>query len=91
MSDLSRLIKPLALVVAVLLLLGGSGLVLASSDDDDDKYHLTAYFTKAIGLFENSDVDILGVPVGTVTEVVPEGTRVRVEMEIDSEYKSEKS
>ena len=91
MSDLSRLIKPLAIVVAVLLLMGGAGLFVASSNDDDDKYHLTAYFTKAIGLFENSDVDILGVPVGVVTEVVPEGTQVRVEMEIDSQYKIEKS
>ena len=91
MSDLSRWIRPLALVVVALLVLGGVGLVIASSKADDDKYHVTAYFTKAIGLFENSDVDILGVPVGKVTEVVPEGTQVRVEMEIDSEYKIEKS
>ena len=91
MNDLSRLIKPLAIVVVVLLLMGGAGLFAASSRNDDDKYHVTAYFTKAIGLFENSDVDILGVPVGVVTEVVPEGTQVRVEMEIDSQYKIEKS
>ena len=91
MSDLSRLIKPLAIVVVVLLLMGGAGLFVASSNNDDDKYHITAYFTKAIGLFENSDVDILGVPIGKVTEVVPEGTQVRVEMEIDSKYRIEKS
>ncbi len=91
MSDLHRLIRPLALVVAVLMVAGGVGLLVANSSKDDEKYHLTAYFTKAIGLFENSDVDILGVPVGKVLEVVPEGTRVRVEMEIDSQYKIEKS
>ena len=91
MNDLRRWIRPLAFVVATLLVLGGVGLFMASSNADDDKYHITAYFTKAIGLFENSDVDILGVPVGKVTEVVPEGTQVRVEMEIDSKYKIEKS
>ena len=91
MSDPRRFIRPLAIVVVALLVLGGVGLFLASSKAEDDKYQLTAYFTKAIGLFENSDVDILGVPVGKVTEVVPEGTSVRVEMEIDSQYRIEKS
>ena len=91
MSDLTRFIRPLSFVVAALLALGGVGLLVANSNKEDDKYQVTAYFTKAIGLFENSDVDILGVPVGKVTEVVPEGTKVRVEMEIDSQYKIAKN
>lgn len=90
MSDLKRFIRPLSFVVAALLVLGGVGLLMAGNGDDD-RYQVTAYFTKAIGLFENSDVNILGVPVGKVTEVVPEGTSVRVEMEIDSEYRIAKS
>jgi phospholipid/cholesterol/gamma-HCH transport system substrate-binding protein len=91
MSNPQRFIRPLALVIAALLVLGGTGLLMAKSRAENEKYHITAYFTKAIGLFENSDVDILGVPVGKVTEIVPEGTQVRVEMEIDSKYKIEKS
>ncbi|MDQ3940849.1 MAG: MCE family protein [Actinomycetota bacterium] len=87
MNNLTKLIRPLAFAIAGLLVLGAVGLVYASGREDDEKYHLTAYFTKAIGLFENSDVNILGVPVGTVTEIVPEGTRVRVEMEIDEEFR----
>lgn len=91
MNDLTRFIRPLAFATAGILVLSGVGLAVANSNKDNDKYQVTAYFEKAIGLFENSDVDILGVPVGVVTEVVPEGTKVRVEMEIDSQYKIEKS
>ncbi len=50
-------------------------------------YRVSAYFDKAIGLFENSKVMILGVPVGTVTSIRPQGGRVRVDMEISDEHK----
>ena len=91
MNNLTKLIRPLAIVIAVMLVLGGVGLIRASSAEKNEKYRLTAYFTKAIGLFENSDVNILGVPVGKVTEIEPTGTRVRVEMEVDSQYRIEDS
>jgi len=47
----------------------------------------TAHFPRAVGLFVGSDVRILGVKVGEVKEVVPEGTSVRVEFEYDDKYK----
>ena len=81
---MQRYIKPLGAVVALLLLVGGAGLVLRNPKDT---YTITAYFEKAIGLFPNSDVDILGVPVGKVTAVDPVGSRVKVVMEINEEYK----
>jgi virulence factor Mce-like protein len=80
-------IKPLAYVVAALLLIGGGTLAYSTMGDGDDTYRVTAYFEKAIGLFPNSDVDILGVPVGKVTEVDPDGSKVRVEMEISDRYR----
>ncbi|MDQ3916030.1 MAG: MCE family protein [Actinomycetota bacterium] len=73
--------KPLAVVVA-LLLAGGVYAATIGRDKGDETYTVTAYFEKAIGLFENSDVTILGVAVGKVVDVEPVGTRVRVEMEI---------
>ena len=88
---LQRWIRPLAISIVVIILLGAAGLVYATNKSKDDTYQLTAYFTKTIGLFENSDVDILGVPVGKVTKVTPEGTQVRVDMEIDNNYRIEKS
>lgn len=81
---MQRYIRPLGIVVALLLLVGGAGLVLRNPKDT---YTITAYFEKAIGLFPNSDVDILGVPVGKVTSVDPVGSKVKVVMEVNEEYK----
>ncbi len=46
----------------------------------------TAHFSRAVSIFEDTEVRILGVPVGRVTAVVPEGDTVRVEIEYDAEY-----
>lgn len=51
-----------------------------------DRTQVTAYFTRTVGLYAGSQVRILGVPVGLVTEVVPEGEVVRVELELDARY-----
>lgn len=44
---------------------------------------ITAHFDKAVGIYEGSDVRVLGVKVGTVTGVTPEGETVRVTMRVD--------
>lgn len=43
----------------------------------------TAYFSSAVGLFPGSDVRVLGIRVGEIEEVVPQGTRVRVVLSVD--------
>ena len=50
-----------------------------------DKISVTVYLTDSAGLFEGNDVGVLGVPVGEVTHIVPEGERVRVTLEIDAD------
>jgi virulence factor Mce-like protein len=45
---------------------------------------VTAYFTEAIGIFPGSTVRVLGVPVGTVDAVQPEGNQVKVTMTVNS-------
>ena len=47
---------------------------------------MTAHFPRAVSVYEGTDVRILGVNVGTVTAVIPEGNSVRVEIEYDAEY-----
>ena len=52
-----------------------------------DQKTVTAYFPRTVSLYEGSDVRVLGVPVGTIDKVEPEGTRVKVMMNYDSEVK----
>lgn len=66
----------LLLLLAIIWFWPGAGTVQA-----------TAHFPRAVGLFVGSDVRILGVKVGEVREIVPEGTSVRVEFEYDEKYK----
>jgi phospholipid/cholesterol/gamma-HCH transport system substrate-binding protein len=46
---------------------------------------LTAHFSRAVGIHAGSDVRVLGVKVGTVESVVPEGRTVRVVMKYPPE------
>jgi phospholipid/cholesterol/gamma-HCH transport system substrate-binding protein len=48
---------------------------------------VTARFISAIGIYSGTPVKILGVNVGEVTGVHPEGAYVRVTMDYDSKYK----
>lgn len=47
---------------------------------------ITAYFDKSIGIYSGSDVRILGVPVGHVDSVTPQGDLVKVVMKVDRKY-----
>jgi len=74
----------LAAVTGLALVGGTAGCGLLGGDSAQ---RLTASFDRTVGLYEKSDVRILGVRVGQVTKIVPEGDTVRVEMEYDPKYK----
>jgi len=67
-----------ALVVAAVLVAGGV-LVYRGTHRGTQ---VTAYFTETVGVYPGSGVRVLGVPVGTVDSVQPEGTQVKVTMTI---------
>ncbi|ADD40881.1 MCE family protein [Stackebrandtia nassauensis] len=48
--------------------------------------HVTAEFTRAVGVYEGSDVRVLGVKVGEITSVQPKGKIVKVGLRIDEDY-----
>lgn len=77
--DLSRGVAiacVLALVAAVVLYF-----VL----QDGNRKRITAYFGGAVGLYAGNDVRVLGVAVGTVDKVEPQGNQVRVELLVDND------
>jgi phospholipid/cholesterol/gamma-HCH transport system substrate-binding protein len=47
----------------------------------------TAYFSRTVHLFPGSDVVVLGVKVGSVTSVTPDGSRVRVRFKYNAAQK----
>lgn len=54
--------------------------------DNYNTTKITAYFDKSIGIYEGSEVRILGVPVGKVDSVTPQGEQVKVTMHVDRDY-----
>jgi phospholipid/cholesterol/gamma-HCH transport system substrate-binding protein len=75
---------PKAVVVAlVLVIVAGAYLMLREGTQTRT---VTAHFSRAVSVFPDTEVRILGVPVGRVTAVVPEGSTVRVDMEYDASY-----
>lgn len=79
MSAARRAVAVLVVAVSGIALsacgvLGGSG----------DGYELTAHFDRAVGLYEGSKVRVIGIDVGRVTGVEPEGDGVTVTLEIES-------
>jgi virulence factor Mce-like protein len=47
---------------------------------------ITAYFDRAVGLYAGSAVRVLGIEVGAVDAVVPDGAVVRVELTVRPEF-----
>lgn len=48
---------------------------------------VTAHFPRTVSVYEGSEVRVLGITVGRVEEVVPEGTQVKVVMTYDEDVK----
>jgi phospholipid/cholesterol/gamma-HCH transport system substrate-binding protein len=76
---------PVIAIAAIIALIAAGGLFVRGGEEDT--YRVTAFFPRAIGLFERSTVRVLGVEVGRIAEVAPEGDRVRVEMDIDEQIR----
>lgn len=79
---LSRVPGRLKALTVVLVLLAPLLLVLPGGEVKT----LTAHFSRTVSLYPGSEVRVLGVPVGEVTAVVPEGNSVRVDIAYDAAY-----
>jgi phospholipid/cholesterol/gamma-HCH transport system substrate-binding protein len=79
----ARNARLLSSVVALALL---GGLAGCGAFGVDTSKTLTASFDRTVGLYVASDVRVLGVRIGEVTAIEPQGDRVRVEMTYDDKY-----
>ena len=82
---LSRLIAVPNVVVG-LLLLAVLAALLWTMRPTRPTNELTAYFPRTVALYPGSEVRILGVPVGHVESIEPEGDRVKVTMDYERRY-----
>lgn len=81
---LDRLSGRVLAIAVTVLLLAATFVVFVGGGEDRA---LSANFSRAVAIYEGSEVRLMGVRIGTVEAVVPEGESVRVEMTYDSEYK----
>ncbi|MGK5533097.1 MCE family protein [Streptomyces sp. URMC 129] len=77
-----RVLLALAGLVVAFLLATFTGLISIGGGGSKT---VTAFFDRAVGVHAGSDVRVLGVKVGTIEAVEPEGTQVRVELSIDDD------
>lgn len=80
-----RVSRPGRLLSGILVIL--SLLVLATVNTGDHRTHITAEFSRTIGIYKGSEVRLMGVPIGKVTAINPGKDGVRVEMEYDAKYR----
>jgi len=76
-----RLVFGSGVVILAAVLVAGGVLVYQANHPTKQ---ITAYFRQTIGVYPGSSVRVLGVPVGKVNSVQPEGTQVKVTMTIDA-------
>lgn len=81
LDQFSGAMRTVAAVTVVALL---AAVVVVMWPGQDKKY-LTATFPRTVALYEGSEVKILGVPVGAVESVDPEGSDVKVKLWYDAE------
>ncbi|HWD53238.1 MAG TPA: MCE family protein [Acidimicrobiales bacterium] len=81
---MSRRLLALGVIVAVVAVV--IGVVSVTVLKSTPTYPIKAVFASANGLFPGNSVQMLGAPVGTVTDVVNTGNTVLVSMEVQTKY-----
>ena len=78
--SMNKIVAGLVVLVAVL---GALAVVKAMGGSGTKTY--TAYFADSAGLFVGNDVGVLGVKVGKVASITPDGDRVKVVLDVEGD------
>ncbi|AQT82393.1 mammalian cell entry protein [Mycolicibacterium litorale] len=73
-------------ILLVAILIGGTCAVLRAGEHVS-RTHVVGYFANSNGVFVGDDVMILGVPVGKIDHIDPDGARVKISFWYDDKYK----
>ena len=79
-----RIDRRIVILVVVLVALAAALNVVWSPSR---MYTVDAHFSRAVSIYPGTDVRILGVTVGSVTDVIPQGDSVLVKMRYDAKYR----
>jgi phospholipid/cholesterol/gamma-HCH transport system substrate-binding protein len=75
----TRRLRVAAIAATVVVLLASVGVVVGRSTTNRvDKVHVVGYFPNSTGLFVGDEVRILGVRVGAIDKIEPQGTQVKI-------------
>jgi phospholipid/cholesterol/gamma-HCH transport system substrate-binding protein len=85
MAKLPKKVTNILVLVVLAAIIGGAALYFVLSGTSTKK--LSAQFQSAVGVYVGTPLKILGIDVGEVTGVHPNGATVTVDMEYDSQYK----
>lgn len=78
------LTRTIAAVVVAAVVLGAVAFFLLGGSSTRK---VTAYFSSGVGVYPGTPLKMLGVDVGQVTKVTPQGSAVKIEMSYDAKYK----
>lgn len=81
---MTRFSRTLLIALAVIL---GLTLTGCSKVTGGETKEITAYFQDSAGLFVGNEVGVLGVAVGKITAIEPDGKQVKVTLEVDADRK----
>jgi phospholipid/cholesterol/gamma-HCH transport system substrate-binding protein len=85
MSAIRRLGSGVIAAVVVVAII--AALIIVATTGGAKQNKLTAYFTKTIGLYTGNDVRLMGVKIGHIDSITPDGPVVKVVMSYDSKVK----
>jgi phospholipid/cholesterol/gamma-HCH transport system substrate-binding protein len=77
----------IGLAAILVVALAAASYVLANSVNQVGRTHIVAYFANSNGVFVGDDVRIRGVNVGSIEQIQPEPSRVKITFWIDDSFK----
>jgi phospholipid/cholesterol/gamma-HCH transport system substrate-binding protein len=75
--------KLIAFAATMIVIVGGLTVLLRGAESP--RLTVTAKFPRAVGLYAGSSVRVLGVPIGTVRSITPDGPLVTVVMDLPTD------